>query len=88
MAVVCVMSVVLYRRWLLVRYVLFCVLGDGYGWYYVCLFDCGVVSFVTSVLLSCIDNDYSLYCVCCLVCSAVCFACCVSLSVFSVCFFF
>lgn len=28
-----------------VRYVLFCVLGDGYGWYYVCLFDCGVVSF-------------------------------------------
>lgn len=62
-----------------VRYVLFCVLGvayfvlgDGYGWYYVCLFDCGVVSFVTSVLLSCIDNDYSLYCVCCFVCSAVC----------------
>ena len=61
-----------------VRYVLFCVLGiayfvlgDGYGWYYVCLFDCGVVSFVTSVLLSCIDNDYSLYCVCCFVCSVV-----------------
>lgn len=64
--------------------------GDGYGWYYVCLFACGVVSFVTSVLLSCIDNDYSLYCVCCFVCSAVCLGgvvatlCCMSYVLFLV----
>lgn len=46
--------------------------------------------FVTSVLLSCIDNDYSLYCVCCFVCSAVCLGgvvatlCCMSYVLFLV----
>lgn len=58
------MVAVLYRQWLrsalcllfcidddyVVRYVLFCVLGDGCGWCYVCFLVCGV-------LLFCIGND-------------------------------